>query len=79
MARLTSAEAEALLAASCAVARPLALKGDRWEISLNALLAALGEKPSLPSLTLAIDLSVLMNGGSLVPDSKKPHSVHAHS
>ncbi len=67
MARLTSAEAEALLAASCAVARPLALKGDRYEASLNALLAALGEKPSLPSLTLAIDLSVLMNGDRLEP------------
>ena len=67
MARLSSAEAEALLAASCAVARPLALKGDRYEVSLNALLAALGEKPSLPSLTLAIDLSVLMNGDRLEP------------
>ena len=67
MARLTSAEAEALLAASCAVARPLALKGDRYEVALNAVLAALGEKPSLPSLTLAIDLSVLMNGDRLEP------------
>jgi hypothetical protein len=67
MARLTGAEAEALVAASCAVARPLALKPDRYETSLAALLAALGEKPSLPSLTLAIDLSVLMNGDRLEP------------
>lgn len=67
MARLTSAEAEALLAASCAVARPLALKGDRWELSLTSLLAALGEKPSLPSLTFAIDLSLLMGGDRLEP------------
>ena len=40
MARLTSAEAEALLAASCAVARPLALKGERYEVALTALLGS---------------------------------------
>ncbi len=67
MARLTSAQAEGFLAASCAMARPLALKGDRYELSINAVLAALGEKPSLPSLTLAIDLTVLMNGDRLEP------------
>ncbi len=67
MARLTSAQAESFLAASCAMARPLALKGDRYELSINAVLAALGEKPSLPSLTLAIDLTVLMNGDRLEP------------
>lgn len=67
MPRLTSADAEALLAASCAVARPNALKGDRWETSLTAVLAALGEKPSLPSLTFAIDLAFLMGGDRLEP------------
>lgn len=67
MSRLTSAQAEALLAASCAVARPQALKGDRYELSLGAVLAALGEKPSLPSLTLAMDLAVLMTGDRLEP------------
>jgi hypothetical protein len=67
MARLTSAEAEAFLAASCAMARPLALKPERFELALNALLAALGEKPSLPSLTLVVDLSVLMSGDRLEP------------
>ena len=67
MARLTSVEAEALLAASCAMARPLALTGERFEAALAALLAALGEKPSLPSLTFALDLSVLMNGDRLEP------------
>src|SRR4051812_7612598 len=67
MSRLTSAEAEAFLAASCAVARPLAMKGERFELALNAVLAALGEKPTFPSLTRVADLWVLMNGDRLEP------------
>ncbi len=67
MSRLTSAEAEALLVASFAVARPLALNPDRLDFSVECLLTALGEKPSLPSLTLALDLSVLMSGERLEP------------
>ena len=63
--RLSSGEAEAFLAASCTLARPTALLGERGELGWSALQWALAELPSLSVPTLPFDLAYLLSGERL--------------
>ncbi|MFT3840038.1 MAG: hypothetical protein QM723_23830 [Myxococcaceae bacterium] len=63
--RLSSAEAEAFLAAACTLARPAALAGEHGELGWQALQMALAELPSLSVPTLAFDLAYLLSGERL--------------
>ncbi len=70
--RLTSAEAEAFLAAACTLARPHALAPERAEVGWAALQSALAELPSLATPTLPLDLACLLSGERLESNVQVP-------